>query len=225
MTLVSIEEEEEANSRQNMVAEEDDGIQQCLMTNSVWEAISAVATMAGLDVGLQESGCSHLQGFLRETLRFWHKIIKDRLASDFEEVLTLLHWPFISPPTQSLAPPANALEISSQLDLLASQLIALQTSDDLISEKVSGSRPGLSSVPPLSLPIQIMLLPLVKRFRYHFTGNRQTNSLSKPEWYLTQVLMWMGNNSAFMEERIQPILDRTGTNVNARVFFSVLLCS
>ncbi|KAM4615571.1 RAD50-interacting protein 1-like [Polymixia lowei] len=135
--------------------------------------------MAGLDVGLQESGCSHLQGFLRETLRFWHKLIKDRLASDFEEVLTLLHWPFISPPTQSLAPPANALEISSQLDLLASQLIALQTSDDLISEKVSGSRPGLSSVPPLSLPIQIMLLPLVKRFRYHFTGNRQTNSLSK----------------------------------------------
>ncbi|KAM3858925.1 RAD50-interacting protein 1 [Diretmus argenteus] len=204
-------------------------VQQCLMTSSVWDAIKAVDSMAALDTGLHQSGCSHLQAFLRETLGFWHKIIKDRLASDFEEVLTLLHWPFISPPTQSLAPPANSQEINSQLELLAAQLLALQTSDDLISERTSASRLGVSSAPPfssasplsqtppLSLPIQIMLLPLSKRFRYHFTGNRQTNSLSKPEWYLTQILMWMANNSAFMEEKIQPILDRAPANINARV--------
>uniref|UniRef100_A0A668ATA9 RAD50 interactor 1 n=1 Tax=Myripristis murdjan TaxID=586833 RepID=A0A668ATA9_9TELE len=182
-------------------------VQQCLMTNSVWEAIRAVDSMAALDAQLQQSGCSHLKAFLSETLVFWHKIIKDRLASDFEEVLTLLQWPFISPPTQSLAPPANSQEISSQLELLATQLLALQT-----------SYPSpLTLSPPLCLPIQIMLLPLSKRFRYHFTGNRQTNSLSKPEWYLTQVLMWMGNSSAFMDEKIQPILDRAGANINARV--------
>ncbi|XP_034382198.1 RAD50-interacting protein 1 isoform X2 [Cyclopterus lumpus] len=62
-----------------------------------------------------------------------------------------------------------------------------------------------------------MLLPLIKRFRYHFYGNRQTNSLSKPEWYLTQVLMWMGNSSTFMEEKIQPILDRAGAPISAMV--------
>ena len=50
------------------------------MTNSVWEAIDSVAAMATLDAGLQASSCLHLQGFLRATLRFWHKIIKDRLA-------------------------------------------------------------------------------------------------------------------------------------------------
>lgn len=55
-------------------------VQQCLMTSSVWEAIRAVDSMAALDAGLSESGCSHLQDFLRETLFFWHKIIKDRLA-------------------------------------------------------------------------------------------------------------------------------------------------
>ncbi|CAL8242344.1 unnamed protein product [Merluccius merluccius] len=199
------------------IEELSDRIQQCLMTNSVWDAIGSVASMASLDEGLRESGCRHMQGFLRATLRFWHKIIKDRLASDFEELLTLLHWPSISPPTQSLVPPANAQEISSQLDLLVSQLMALQTSDDLISEKTSTAQPGVPPAPPLSLPIQIMVLPLIKRFRYHFTGNRQTNSLGKPEWYLTQILMWMGNNSAFMDEKIQPILDRTGANVNGRV--------
>uniref|UniRef100_A0A671MTD7 RAD50-interacting protein 1 n=1 Tax=Sinocyclocheilus anshuiensis TaxID=1608454 RepID=A0A671MTD7_9TELE len=134
------------------------------------------------------------------------------------EVLTQFHWPFISPPTQTLSPPANAQELNSQLELLVSQLLSLQTSDDLISEKKEIlSRPGQSQTPPLSLPIQIMLLPLSKRFRYHFTGNRQTNNLSKPEWYLTQVLIWMGNSSNFMDEKIQPTLDRARAKVNARV--------
>ncbi|XP_076731698.1 RAD50-interacting protein 1 isoform X3 [Maylandia zebra] len=43
------------------------------------------------------------------------------------------------------------------------------------------------------------------------------NILHKPEWYLTQVLMWMGNNSTFMEETIQPILDRGGVTLSAKV--------
>lgn len=50
------------------------------MTNSVWEAIKAVDSMAALDAGINRSECSHLQDFLRETLHFWHKIIKDRLT-------------------------------------------------------------------------------------------------------------------------------------------------
>ncbi|KAF7693960.1 RAD50-interacting protein 1 [Silurus meridionalis] len=200
------------------IEELSDSIQQFLMTNSVWDAINAVGHMATLDMGLKESGCTHLQAFLRETLNFWHKILKGKLSSDFEEVLTQLHWPIVSPPTQSLSPLANAQELNSQLDLLVSQLISLQTSDDLISEKKEVPiLPSLSQTLPLSLPVQIMLQPLSKRFRYHFTGNRQTNSLNKPEWYLTQVLMWMGHNSNFMEEKIQPIFDRAGAKVNAKV--------
>ncbi|KAJ8269802.1 hypothetical protein COCON_G00124090 [Conger conger] len=164
------------------------------MVNSVWEAVGAVDSMASLALGLQESGCVHLQSFLRETLAFWHKILKDRLAGDLQE------------------------ELCSQLELLVPQLLCLQSSDDLISEKKPHpSRAGLPPDTPLSLPIQIMILPLTKRFRYHFTGNRQTNSLNKPEWYLTQVLMWMGNNSKFMEEKIQPILDRADAKINAKV--------
>ncbi|KAI2665378.1 RAD50-interacting protein 1 [Labeo rohita] len=138
------------------IEELSDSIQQYLMTNSVWDAVGAIDRMASLDMGLRESGCSHLQAFLRETLRFWHKILKDKLTSDFEEVLTQFHWPFISPPTQTLSPPANAQELNSQLELL-------------------------------------------------------------PEWYLTQVLIWMGNSSNFMDEKIQPILDRAGAKVNAKV--------
>ncbi|NWT89001.1 RINT1 protein, partial [Lanius ludovicianus] len=44
--------------------------------------------------------------------------------------------------------------------------------------------------------------------------------LNKPEWYLTQVLMWIGNHSKFLDDKIQPILEKVGSSVNARLEFS-----
>lgn len=41
--------------------------------------------------------------------------------------------------------------------------------------------------------------------------------LNKPEWYLTQVLMWIGNHAKFLDDKIQPILDKAGSSVNAGV--------
>ena len=46
----------------------------------------------------------------------------------------------------------------------------------------------------------------------------------QPEWYLTQVLTWVGNSSTFLEEKIQPILDRAGARVNAKVRGRVCVC-
>ncbi|RVE56273.1 hypothetical protein OJAV_G00219690 [Oryzias javanicus] len=194
-------------------------VQQCLMVNSVYEAIKEVDRLAALDSGLNHSSCSHLQKFLRETLCFWHNIIKERLSSEFGKVLTQLHWPIISP-NQSLSPAANCQDSSSQLEALVAQLLALQASDDFISQRTppQPAQPSSSSqAVSVCLPVQIMLLPICKRFRYHFYGNRQTNSLHKPEWYLTQALIWMGSSTAFMEEKIQPVFDRAGAAVSARV--------
>ena len=57
-----------------------DNIQQYLMTNSVPEAASLLVTMTELDIQLQESSCSHLLSFMRATVKFWHKILKDKLT-------------------------------------------------------------------------------------------------------------------------------------------------
>ncbi|XP_016060246.1 PREDICTED: RAD50-interacting protein 1 isoform X2 [Miniopterus natalensis] len=208
----------------SQIEELSDNIQQYLMTNNVPEAASTLVSMAELDIKLKESSCTHLLGFMRATVKFWHKILKDRLTSDFEEILAQLHWPFIAPPqsqTVGLSRPASAPEIYSNLETLFCQLLKLQTSDELLTEPEQlpekYSLPASSSV---ILPIQIMLSPLQKRFRYHFRGNRQTNVISKPEWYLTQVLMWIGNHTEFLEEKIQPILDKVSSSVNARLEFS-----
>ncbi|XP_042191610.1 RAD50-interacting protein 1 [Callorhinchus milii] len=208
----------------SQIEELSDCIQQHLMTNSVSDAASTLVSMAELDIKLQKSSCNHLLRFIRSTVKFWHKILKDRLTHDFEDVLKQLHWPFIGPPqsqTLTLLPAANAAELQNNLEALFTQLLKLQTSDELITKQKQ--LPEKYDIPPslpIALPIQLMLLPLQMRFKYHFSGNRQTNVLNKPEWYLTQVLMWIVNHSKFLEEKIQPIIDKAGSFLDARLEFS-----
>ncbi|XP_028933871.1 RAD50-interacting protein 1 [Ornithorhynchus anatinus] len=201
-----------------------DHIQQYLMTNNVPEAATALVSMAELDIKLQLSSCTHLRTFIRSTVQFWHKILKDKLTSDFEEILAQLHWPFVSPPqaqSASLGRTTAAPDLYGSLEVLFCQLLKLQTPDELLTEpKRLPEKYSLPTTPMVLLPIQLMVTPLQKRFKYHFSGNRQTNVISKPEWYLTQVLMWIGNHAKFLDEKIQPILDRAGSPVNARLEFS-----
>uniref|UniRef100_UPI00398E5D8A RAD50-interacting protein 1 n=1 Tax=Pristiophorus japonicus TaxID=55135 RepID=UPI00398E5D8A len=208
----------------SQIEELSDCIQQHLMTNSVSDAASTLVSMAELDIKLQESSCTHLLSFIRSTVKFWHKILKDRLTNDFGEVLKQLHWPLIGPAqpqTPVLASAANSTELNNNLETLFTQLLKLQTSDELITKQKQ--LPEKYDVPPslpIAIPIQLMLLPLQKRFKYHFSGNRQTNMLNKPEWYLTQVLMWIGNHIKFFEEKIQTIVDKTDSPLDARLEFS-----
>ncbi|XP_008109767.2 RAD50-interacting protein 1 isoform X3 [Anolis carolinensis] len=186
----------------SQIEELSDNIQQYLMTNNVPEAATTLASMAELDIKLQDSSCSHLLTFVRSTVQFWHKILKDRLSSDFEETLTHLHWPFVGPaqsqPFGLAGAPNNVVEIYSNFEMLFSQLLKLQTTDELLSKpKQLPEKYLLPPTAPVILPMQIM-----------------------PEWYLTQVLMWIGSHAKFLDDKVQPILDKAGSPVNARMEFS-----
>lgn len=45
----------------------------------------------------------------------------------------------------------------------------------------------LADFVPLSLPIQLLIEPLKKRFLFHFYGSRKTNRIDKPEWFVIQI--------------------------------------
>jgi hypothetical protein len=66
----------------------------------------------------------------------------------------------------------------------------------------------LSDFLPPPLPLQLMVRPLRRRFLFHFSGQRQTNRLDKPEWFMAQVLAWIRDHSGFLSEEVQPVLDR-----------------
>ncbi len=59
-------------------------------------------------------------------------------------------------------------------------------SRESVSQESPANASFLATIPewrPLLVPIQIMTQPLRKRFRFHFYGNKQTNSLDKVRMY------------------------------------------
>jgi hypothetical protein len=55
--------------------------------------------------------------------------------------------------------------------------------------------------------IELLVEPLEKRFKFHFFGNRKTNNLEKPEWYLNQILNWIKDHDKFLIRNIQPVFE------------------
>ncbi|KAL5016714.1 hypothetical protein ScPMuIL_006303 [Solemya velum] len=163
-------------------------IQASLLTESMSQAVDSFTELCDLYTSIYSSSCSHLLQFVNKTILFWYKILKEKIAVEFEEVLKNMRWPFIATSIKEL-PTANLSELRSRMEILFKQLTNLQLPDGINGEHSSSASssqaPGMRT--PI-LPLQIMLKPLRKRFRFHFYGRKQTNSLHKPEWFFTQVL-------------------------------------
>lgn len=74
----------------------------------------------------------------------------------------------------------------------------------------------------LCLPIRLMITPLKKRFAFHFSGNRRTNRLDRPEWFLTQILTWLRDHLPFLKKYLQPIADGLDMKINVQVIYNVI---
>ena len=106
----------------------------------------------------------------------------------FSPLLATLHWPQTGPPL-----PTQALDVWDNHSQQFSQLFgALMKMDDRVPPKSTApqSPAPQSTAPtpqaevgrwedPLPLPLELMVKPLKKRFRYHFMEDRKTNSLEK----------------------------------------------
>lgn len=189
-------------------------IQTALITETMWEAVEAFQDMTNLYTDLEISSCQNLLKFHKNTILFWYKILKTKIANDFEDVLKAIKWPFVTV-TLSKTPTINQAEKRNEMASLFKKLLRLNLPSSLQRTRVLGNPTlGRLHIAPQVLPLQLMLKPLKKRFKYHFYGNRQTNNLEKPEWYFTQVLTWIRDHCDFLEKSIQPLLEE---ETNGRV--------
>nr|XP_006814775.1 PREDICTED: RAD50-interacting protein 1-like [Saccoglossus kowalevskii] len=209
-------------------------IQLSLVAGGIPSAVIHFADLAELSEAIQGSSCHNLIDFVSSTVLFWYKILKDNISSEFDEVLKILRWPFISS-TVPGPPLPNHAELILKMETLFGQLLKLQLPypcirnfvyDNLCSDNLSSDDKSIleySSLPgcrPILLPLQLLLNPLKKRFKYHFYGKKQTNNISKPEWYFTQVLNWIRDHCTFLDNTVQPMLNKAGlANLDARVEF------
>lgn len=198
-------------------------IEMLLQAERLPESVDRFKELSALYSTVESSCCHNLVKYAQDTLIFWYKILKNKIASEFEEVLKHLRWPMVA--TTIKAPAVqNPAEVKVRMEQLFKQLLKLQLPDSLTTE-VEQLHPQLaqfSGIRQPVLPIQLMIKPLRKRFKYHFYGKKQTNDIGKPEWYFTQILSWLRDHLDFLDQRIQPLLKEAGKqSVDSKLEFMI----
>ncbi|KAJ5155616.1 hypothetical protein N7492_008419 [Penicillium capsulatum] len=148
-----------------------------------------------------------LASALREQLK---KFFGDRL----QKTLDSLKWPtrdlHITDHILSQWRQDAELLIDLQIPYEDHPLIAMHISNSGINSELQ-SRDPLSVQQnleaPVLFPLEVMVHPLELRFKYHFSGNKPTNRLDKPEYFLSHIMDLMNQFGGFFASYLQPILD------------------
>lgn len=143
--------------------------------------------------------CTNLHNFLNNNCENLFLNLKETLFKELNALLTSMKYPF---PTGISSPHFNKKEDTEEQ--FKKNLHALLKLKPLSSSSKGG------------LVTELFTAPLVKRFHFHFYGERHTNNPEKPEWYFTQVVNWIRDHISFLSDYIQPII-----NENLSVPFNI----
>lgn len=124
-------------------------------------------------------------------------LIQKSFSDDLEATLKKMNWPKAT----SIVPMA----LQDEWERNVGRLLDLQRPDLETRDKSSVTRPA-SEDPPVLLPLEVLVHPLEQRFAYHFTGNKPTNRLDKPEYFLTHTEKLIEGYSEFIQNSVQPLL-------------------
>lgn len=180
------------------------------------KCVTIYANLCEISRNLTDCAALNLRNHLREMITHWHELLKQKFSEDYDEQLKLIKWPFTSA-NFSLQTPAQSNV--HKLQIVAEYLLQVELPDEAIMPS-SVNKGVLADFKELSLPIHFLVVPLRKRFLYHFYGGRQTNRIDKPEWYFTQILTWIRDHVDFVTKWIQPIIDKLGLHhIDAKLEF------
>ncbi len=108
--------------------------------------------------GCQYHHCTHIIGYI--------------VYSDFAVILKELQWPFTTSAVSS-----QSLEVWNKNKKRFTEVFNLWVELDKGDSQTRSTPPLLSD--PLMTPLELLVQPLRKRFKYHFFGERKTNSKKK----------------------------------------------
>ena len=135
-----------------------------------------------------------------------------------EEAISSVGWPFVQlGDTKKQTDLAKSVSIQDLQELVKCLILISEDQDD----RQDSDQDQMSVSPAM----KILLKPLRRRFKYHFLGTKSTNNPSKPEWYTTQLILWVSLHQPFLDANIQPVYDQLELAVPAKLEFGYgLVC-
>lgn len=143
-----------------------------------------------------EGAAPHLLDHIRQEVHSLRQTIHKSFSDDLEKTLKKMNWP---KPTKTV-PMALQHEWSTNVG----RLLSLQHQE--LEDRESLSTSPSHEEPPALLPLEVLVQPLEQRFGYHFSGNRPTNRLDKPEYFLSHITELISTYSDFVQNALQPVL-------------------
>ena len=146
-----------------------------------------------------EGAAPHLLDHIVRQVEVLRETIRESFAADLEKLLKKMGWP--------KALDTIPLALQQEWSNVIFRLLDLQRPE---LEKLEQSNVARTTnfEPPALLPLEVMVQPLEQRFTYHFSGNKPTNRLDKPEYFLQHVLDLVSSYADFLHEAMQPLLTR-----------------
>lgn len=111
-------------------------------------------------------------------------------AADLEKVLKTIRWP--SP--KAVVPS----ELQDEWETALVKLLELQMPE------LEGAADARG--PAILFPFEVLARPLEMRFRYHFEGDKPTNRIDRPEYFLSHIITLLNDYNGFMADFVQPVL-------------------
>ncbi|KAL4885137.1 TIP-1 family-domain-containing protein [Aspergillus karnatakaensis] len=140
--------------------------------------------------------------------------LKAELITLFRGTLEQIKWPF------------RDLSISEDLRLRWTHNVELLLELQIPELKRHDSTSGHRTIqPPVLFPLEAMVHPLELRFKYHFSGDKPTNRLDKPEYFLAHITDLMNNFGDFFSTYLQPIFDQKSESVEHQLSWNFLNAS
>jgi hypothetical protein len=141
-----------------------------------------------------EGAAPHLLNHIQVVVAELRQTIEKAYADNLEGTLQKMNWP----KTTDAVPMA----LLDEWSLNVGRLLDLQRPDLKLRRQASGAYDD----PLVLLPLQVLVRSLEQRFSYHFSGNKPTNRLEKPEYFLSHVTELIRDYSQFVQDNLQPII-------------------
>lgn len=179
--------------RDNVAEHPDISLKAYTRIRELWQHVKNAQTAA-------EGAAPQLLYMLEQTSKQLYTTLKDAIEESLRQTLEQMRWP---------GKELNLLgNIREKWDRETRLLLELQDPD--LIEAFADVDIRNRTIPPdpiVLLPLGVMVRPLAVRFRYHFYGDRPTNRLDKPEYFLGHVLDLVERHSGLMSDVLGPLLD------------------
>ncbi|XP_066913727.1 RAD50-interacting protein 1-like [Clytia hemisphaerica] len=164
-------------------------VKKSINSSDIKNAVDQHYILYQICAALQSSACGNLRNFSYDVCEKLYQELRASIESKLSVLLTTMKFPFANGVS---APVFNQKEeTEEQFKNLLTIAVKLQS---------------LSIDSKYSLVTLLLTDPFKKRFHFHFYGDRHTNNVEKPEWFLTQILNWKRDHMQFIEGYINPLL-------------------